>query len=413
MILFGAKYSHTDDAVRAVKCAIKMMELIKSYSRQRLHNKQIELDLSIGINYGLVVTGKVGNRFDIDYTVMGDIVNTAQRLQSNAGKGNILVSEHCYKYTKDWIVYSRPKEIIVKNKKNPVKCYNVIEIINNKEIFTNDLFERENEIKSIKNAFAEVHNKRFINIIGESGIGKTSLVKEFLLQENMQKISQIWVTCSSIYKIKSYYVINNLLSQLIGIIPEDNMYEKKHKLKSYLYYVFHDIQEEVINQNYNILTIIMGIEISEDFNKILKSMEYNDFIREIEFQLKLFFRKLYDIQNYIFVIDDLQWADETSIRLLYKLSHDLVNNKSLYVFSSQTIIEELMYDQNTIYLRCLSREGLRSIVKKEFECNAVDELFLDILVQKTNGNPLYAKEYIAALRRNGQYYYKEEKLSYL
>lgn len=79
MILFGAKYIHSDDAKRAVMCAMRMMNLIREFSLERLSSKGLSLDLSIGINYGLVVTGSVGNAFDKDYTVIGDIVNTAQR----------------------------------------------------------------------------------------------------------------------------------------------------------------------------------------------------------------------------------------------------------------------------------------------------------------------------------------------
>jgi adenylate cyclase len=109
MILFGAKYSHSDDVKRAVICAMKMMKLIREFSDNNISLRGFSLSLSIGINYGLVVTGEVGNYYDKDYTVMGDIVNTAQRLQSNAGEGVILVSESVFSETSDMVEYSSMK----------------------------------------------------------------------------------------------------------------------------------------------------------------------------------------------------------------------------------------------------------------------------------------------------------------
>ncbi len=123
MVLFGAKTSHMDDAKRAVMCAVKMSKLIKEFSRERIKSLGFDLQLSIGVHYGLVVTGRVGNYYDMDYTVMGDTVNTAQRIQANTPKSLIYVSDAIYKETQNDIEYKGPITITVKNKENPVTCY--------------------------------------------------------------------------------------------------------------------------------------------------------------------------------------------------------------------------------------------------------------------------------------------------
>ncbi|HPD01533.1 MAG TPA: adenylate/guanylate cyclase domain-containing protein, partial [Acetivibrio sp.] len=195
MVLFGAKYIHSDDAKRAVVCAMRMMNLIEEFSKERLSSKGLSLTLSIGINYGLVVTGSVGNTFDKDYTVMGDIVNTAQRLQSNAESGSIFVSESVYVETKGIIKYTKPVEIKVKNREKTVRCYLPIEI--NAEHDYDDrtpFIGREKELGQLVSIYnyAINTNTKCISIIGEAGVGKTRLLEEFSSNLAMD-IKKVWV----------------------------------------------------------------------------------------------------------------------------------------------------------------------------------------------------------------------------
>jgi adenylate cyclase len=410
MILFGAKYSHPDDAKRAVKCALEMRDLIKEYSKERLFGKGIRLELSIGINYGLVVTGKVGNQYDKDYTVMGDTVNTAQRLQSAAGKGNILVSEQCAAQSSDLIRYSEQKEIQVKNKEKPVKCFNALEILKDQDVDSNILFERENELELINKIYNDSHNKRFVNVVGESGIGKSSLIRKFCSESHVSDARQIWINCSSLNRNKGYYVLNSLLLSITGIISEDEMDVKKNKLRSYINFILKDFEDEKIEKNYDFLTLIMGLEKSEDFNKILKSMEYKDLVREINLQLELFFENLYRLQNYIFIIDDIQWADEVSIEILKKLIERMNSARSFYIFSSHHVIDELNDESNQILLNKISEAGLKDMVRSEFKCIEINVTLLNRLFDLSNGNPLYAKEYISAIKRSRQYFIENDML---
>ncbi|NJD04680.1 MAG: guanylate cyclase, partial [Ruminiclostridium sp.] len=205
MILFGARYSHTDDAKRAVMCAMKMMDLISEFSKSMLSSKGVTLNLSIGINYGLVVTGGVGNYFDRDYTVMGDIVNTAQRLQINAGEGAILVSESVFTETVDKFEYSESIEVKVKNKEKPIKCYNPLRI-NSEYFYENELpfIERQKEIGLLNSIFNEALNTglKCATVTGEAGLGKTRLLKEFTSKFG-NDLKKVWVECNTISQNKS------------------------------------------------------------------------------------------------------------------------------------------------------------------------------------------------------------------
>ncbi len=89
MAVFGAPVAHDDDAERAVRAALQMMESVREQNNSGEHVTPLEL--GIGINTGLVVAGSVGSARRTEYTCIGDAVNVAARLCSLAGGGEILV----------------------------------------------------------------------------------------------------------------------------------------------------------------------------------------------------------------------------------------------------------------------------------------------------------------------------------
>jgi class 3 adenylate cyclase/HAMP domain-containing protein len=92
MAIFGAPLHHSDDAMRAVRTALRMQETIRKLNESRLASGKPEIAIGIGINTGLVVAGNVGTKTRLNYTVLGETVNLADRLCSTAKAGEILLS---------------------------------------------------------------------------------------------------------------------------------------------------------------------------------------------------------------------------------------------------------------------------------------------------------------------------------
>jgi adenylate cyclase len=92
MAVFGAPISKGNDAVNAVKAAVEIQKLLVEMNRDAAARKWPELQVGIGINTGIVTAGNIGSPRRLDYTVIGDTVNTASRLMSNATPGQIMVS---------------------------------------------------------------------------------------------------------------------------------------------------------------------------------------------------------------------------------------------------------------------------------------------------------------------------------
>jgi len=93
MALFGAPLSHADDPLRAVNCALEMQKELEELNQEHIAKGEPPFHMGIGINTGSVVAGNIGSSIRMEYTVIGDNVNIAARLQGIAKSGEILMSE--------------------------------------------------------------------------------------------------------------------------------------------------------------------------------------------------------------------------------------------------------------------------------------------------------------------------------
>lgn len=126
MAWFNWPIPQTDHAVRAVKSAIGIRNSIHI-----LHNeleKDMHLSFGVGIHYGDAVLGLVGTEQRIEYTAIGDSVNTAKRIQENSGPGQILISEEIFKLVQKEVKVNDVEPIIAKGKSKPIKVYEVLEM---------------------------------------------------------------------------------------------------------------------------------------------------------------------------------------------------------------------------------------------------------------------------------------------
>lgn len=125
MALFGAPVAHGDDPERAVRAAIGMQQAVKQYSVELQSTRGLELGIRIGINTGRVVWGRVGGTAGGTFTVMGDAVNLASRLEEAAPVGGILLGESTYKYVRDAFELTPLDPVDFKGKAEPVPVYRV------------------------------------------------------------------------------------------------------------------------------------------------------------------------------------------------------------------------------------------------------------------------------------------------
>lgn len=125
LVLFGAPRSREDDPLRAVSCAIEMQIAMDRVNQLNREHDLPELFIGIGINTGTVSAGQVGSDLYNEYTVIGDGVNLASRIEAHSLRGQILISEHTQAKVGKTIEVGHLNSARVKGKNEPVKFYEV------------------------------------------------------------------------------------------------------------------------------------------------------------------------------------------------------------------------------------------------------------------------------------------------
>src|SRR5262249_11748248 len=129
MAVFGAPVPKSDDAVRAVRAAVRMRKALADLNVRLVARGAPPLETGIGIHTGDVVAGNIGSEARMEYTVIGDAVNLASRLETSTKElhAPVIISEDTHSLVKDLFATRPIREITVKGRAAPVMTYEVIE----------------------------------------------------------------------------------------------------------------------------------------------------------------------------------------------------------------------------------------------------------------------------------------------
>jgi class 3 adenylate cyclase/tetratricopeptide (TPR) repeat protein len=180
--LFGAPVAHEDDAERAVRAALRMHDTLASHIA-RLDGVP-PVQMRIGINTGEVLVGTLAGT---DYTAMGDVVNTASRLQSEAPPGGVVVGEDTYTLAREAIEFSAFGELTLRGRETPLAAWRAIAPTSQpgsrRRRVDLPLIGRDTEMAlAMAGAGIALQQRRavLVSLDGEGGVGKSRLVEEVL-----------------------------------------------------------------------------------------------------------------------------------------------------------------------------------------------------------------------------------------
>lgn len=129
MATFGAPIAHPDHSLRAVRTALDMQQGVIELNERRAREGKETISIGIGVSAGEAVAGTVGTEDRMEYTVIGDTVNLAARLESNARTGQILISQRTYAAVRDSVDVRPLGPIRVKGKEEVVEVYEVLGVV--------------------------------------------------------------------------------------------------------------------------------------------------------------------------------------------------------------------------------------------------------------------------------------------
>jgi len=127
MAIFNAPLEQPDHAMQAIKAALDMQQRVRNV--QAIATDVPRVDVGIGLNTGTAIIGNIGSQKKVDYTAIGDTVNTASRMCSLAGKGELIITESTYNLVKDRIKVKKLEPVKVKGKEKLLQVYMVEEIL--------------------------------------------------------------------------------------------------------------------------------------------------------------------------------------------------------------------------------------------------------------------------------------------
>ena len=128
MAIFNAPVDLDDYIFKAVCAAFGIVKEGQKICDAVMEKYNKKLEFGVGVHYGDAVIGNIGSKTRMDYTAIGDTVNTASRIEASAGGSQVLISSFVYEVIKDRVKVTDAGDRMFKNKKEPIKCYEVIEI---------------------------------------------------------------------------------------------------------------------------------------------------------------------------------------------------------------------------------------------------------------------------------------------
>ncbi len=232
MAMFGAPTSHEDDPERAVRAALDMQDYVNEHSE-----KFAGLPLRIGVNTGETMYAPVGPGGQ--YTVIGDTVNVAARLQSAAAKGEILVGKPTYQAAAEAIELEAVAPIRAKGKEEPVPAFRAVRVkggqVKRKAART-PLIGRGVEFDRLWELWEKARTERrpyLAVILGEPGMGKSRLLAEVTARLSGAAAVH-WGRCLPYGEGITYWPVVELVKEAAGILVSDGPQEMSAKLGSLL-----------------------------------------------------------------------------------------------------------------------------------------------------------------------------------
>ena len=183
MALFGAPVAHEDDAERAVRAALGMQDAMAEINADLEASYGANFALRVGINTGEVLAGAVGDA----YTVTGDTVNVAARLQAASRPGSVTVGERTVRATAGAVEYRDIGQLELKGKAQPVPAWEASGLLAAQPLrraatrSETPLVGRNDELALLTAAYARVVREgrpHLITVIGQAGVGKSRLLRE-------------------------------------------------------------------------------------------------------------------------------------------------------------------------------------------------------------------------------------------
>ena len=381
MAAFGAPSAQEDHAERALHTALSMRRALRELFGDRLV-------LRIGVNTGEVVVGSPRERSSF---VTGDTVNVAARLEQAAEPNEILVGERTVAAARGAFEFGELRNVEAKGRREPVACRRLLRALSlmrprglggRPAAFVG----RKEELGVLQAAYERVAAQAepgLVTIVGEAGVGKTRLVREFWGWLGAHEEAPLRRTgrCLSYGAANAYWPLAEVLKEHLGILESDPQNAVRDRLG-----------------DREILGLTLGLDVAGDLHPLAaRDRLHEEWIDMLE--------ALTREQPVAMLVEDLHWAEDALLELLERLVRD-VRGPLLVVASGRPELADKRPgwggrgNATLLSLEALSEEDAEQMLAALVGGDAPASVKSTVL-ERAEGNPFFIEELIATLIDRG------------
>ena len=423
LALFGAPVAHEDDAERAILAGLRIVDDIAQFAAEVDRGWGIGgFGVRVGVDTGLVVVGAIGAGARVEYGALGDAVNTAARLQSQAMPGAVLVGEETYRLAEPLFSWGEPNTLPLKGKETPVVARPVdaaaegAQKLRGLEGVQTPMVGRERELAIGRAAVDPVLQGTggILQLVGDPGIGKTRFLGELhdLVDEApAQPRTATWIEgrCVSYGESMPYWPFRDLLHSWLGTSADEPELRLRVTLRRHVARLF----EERADQIEPYLAPLLGLETDPREAAHLaelspEALQYRTF--EV---VRTVLARLADDGPVVVALEDLHWADATSLQLLERLLGDTEHTALLLILTmrperdhaawrlKEEAARDLPHRVREIALEALSGDAGRELLDALIGADTLPPEMARRILEPAEGNPFFLEELVRSLADAG------------
>ncbi|MBN1956318.1 MAG: tetratricopeptide repeat protein [Anaerolineae bacterium] len=320
MALFGAPHALENHEEMAVRAALAMQQALDEYNQELERERGLQLAMRIGLNTGLVMYGAMGGKASSDFTVIGDAVNLASRLEHAAPVGGILVSSETAQRLHAIFEFEPPQQVTVKGKAEPITVY----VVRGEKAQRGQvrglaglhapMVGREREMAALQESFTRAvddKNWQVAMLVGEAGIGKSRLRREFVawVKQAHPQTRLVIGRCYAHTRDTPYSLVADIVRSLFQIDAQADTATTLAQLAERVRVLDPAVNETEFRYRLASLASILGLPLPDNPLHALAPEQRRD---RVFLSLEWMLLAVSAVAPMPIILDDLHWADTTS-----------------------------------------------------------------------------------------------------
>ena len=416
LIYFGYPLAHEDDAQRAVRAGLGIVEALGQLNTRLTQERGVQLAVRLGIHTGLVVVGEVGGGTRQEQLALGETPNLAARLQGIAAPNTVVISAATWQLLGGFFTYQPLGTPRLKGFAQPLAVYQVLAESTARSRLEaagstglTPLVGREQEVALLRERWAHVKDGRgqVVLLSGEAGIGKSRLVQ--VLTEHVAAEPPVWLTpcqCSPYHQHTALYPMIELLERVtLGFDREESPQQKLRKLEGFL--VQHGL---LLAEVVPLFAALFSLPLPVRYPPLTVSPERQK-QQTLHALLTIFLRSATQ-QPVLFVMEDLHWVDPTTLELLTLLVEQGPTARILALWTCRPDFRPPWTERahcTQVTLLRLPRQQATELTDRVAHGKDLPPDVMEQIVAKTDGVPLFVEELTKMVLESGLLQEREDR----